>query len=132
MPAARETSHATPVRDPPSDILEALATYSHHTLHLRCTVRRWRAIEIEPRSTAVEAPFTTVWITPMLSTKPTTEDSARTAGNHKKAKNAANISPTAIWVFLWHNKVNNHGGAKQTIPALELWLATIVQSFIIG
>ena len=70
----------TPTLEPPSEMLDALATYSHQLTVSMAVHRLWRADAKAHKSMEAELPFTMEWITPMLSMKMILERLLKMAG----------------------------------------------------
>ena len=93
MLASLHMLQVTPTLDPPSEILDALATYSHQLIVSRAVHRLWRADAKAHKSIEAELPFTMEWITPMLSIKIMLERLLRMAGKFfKKQANSKHLA----------------------------------------
>ena len=95
------TGQVIPTRDPPSEQLDSLCTYSHQTVMFASAMRWCIACDNTPRSDAFAAPFTEMWMTLMLSTKATMDVFPRTLAKQRKPRHTARSSPTAICVSRW-------------------------------
>ena len=132
MLAAAAISHEGPTREPPSEILDWLGTYSHQVSARSRAMRLCKAKVKAPVSICLAAPLTAMCMTLMLSTKAIREESLQKSGKQLKARHTAKSSPMTIWVDLMHNFGYKASGTVATTPLLEDWLATIAHSFMRG